>query len=127
MSWAGDFVSFVSPAGAHALRPLFSPPALGNCLHRSLARRLCRVGWLSPKVGFWGAACESVHGDGESATPLWPHQRLDGPRWLEWRKSMGSSDEVRELRDDEIDGVNGGLVVIAIIAVLIGLLVPAVQ
>jgi len=28
----------------------------------------------------------------------------------------------RELRDDELDGVSGGLVVIAIIAVLIGLL-----
>ena len=79
------------------------------------------------KCWIWGAAREPVHGDGESATPVWPHQRLDGPRWLEWRKSMGSSDEVRELRDDEIDGVNGGLVVIAIIAVLIGLLVPAVQ
>ena len=74
-----------------------------------------------------GAAGEPIHGDEESGTPLCRHQRLDGPRWLEWRKSMGSSDEVRELRDDEIDSVNGGLVVIAIIAVLIGLLVPAVQ
>ena len=26
-----------------------------------------------------GAAGEPVHGDGESATPVWPHQRLDGP------------------------------------------------
>jgi hypothetical protein len=40
---------------------------------------------------------------------------------------MSSTDEVRELRDDEIDGVTGGLVVNAIIAVLIGLLLPAVQ
>jgi hypothetical protein len=40
---------------------------------------------------------------------------------------MASSDELRELRDDEVDGVTGGLVVNAIIAVLIGLLLPAVQ
>jgi hypothetical protein len=32
-----------------------------------------------------------------------------------------------ELRDDELDEASGGLVVIAIIAVLIGLLLPAVQ
>jgi len=32
-----------------------------------------------------------------------------------------------ELRDDELDAASGGLVVIAIIAVLIGMLVPAVQ
>ena len=38
-----------------------------------------------------------------------------------------TSDELRELRDEEIDTVNGGLVVIAIIAVLIGLLLPAVN
>jgi hypothetical protein len=35
--------------------------------------------------------------------------------------------DTRVLRDDEVDQVDGGLVVIAIIAVLIGLLVPAVQ
>jgi hypothetical protein len=32
-----------------------------------------------------------------------------------------------ELRDEELDAASGGLVVIAIIAVLIGMLVPAVQ
>jgi len=32
-----------------------------------------------------------------------------------------------ELQDDELDAASGGLVVIAIIAVLIGMLVPAVQ
>ena len=35
--------------------------------------------------------------------------------------------DIRVLRDDEVDAVDGGLVVIAIIAVLIGLLVPSVQ
>jgi hypothetical protein len=35
--------------------------------------------------------------------------------------------DIRVLRDDEVDQAGGGLVVIAIIAVLIGLLVPAVQ
>ncbi len=35
-----------------------------------------------------------------------------------------ATDELRELRDDELDGVSGGLVVIAIIAILIPLLVP---
>jgi hypothetical protein len=32
--------------------------------------------------------------------------------------------ELRELTDDEFDAVNGGLVVIAIIAILIGPLLP---
>jgi hypothetical protein len=35
--------------------------------------------------------------------------------------------DIRALRDDEVDQVDGGLVVIAIIAVLIGMLEPAVQ
>ena len=38
-----------------------------------------------------------------------------------------TSDELRELRDEEIDTVNGGLIVIAIIAVLISLLLPPVN
>jgi hypothetical protein len=37
-----------------------------------------------------------------------------------------TNDELRELRGDELDGVTGGLVVIAIIAILIGQLRPAV-
>jgi lactobin A/cerein 7B family class IIb bacteriocin len=37
-----------------------------------------------------------------------------------------TSDELRELQDDELDAVSGGLVVTAIIAILIGLL-PAVR
>jgi hypothetical protein len=36
-------------------------------------------------------------------------------------------DELRELRDDEVDGVTGGLVVISIIGILVGLLLPAVN
>ena len=35
--------------------------------------------------------------------------------------------ELRALNDDELDAVEGGLVVRAIICVLIGLLVPAIQ
>jgi hypothetical protein len=36
-------------------------------------------------------------------------------------------DELRELRNDEVDGVTGGLVVISIIGILVGLLLPAVN
>jgi hypothetical protein len=59
----------------------------------------------------------------------------DVPRcWVE--KIMGKSDDssklgrepqMRELRDDELDGVTGGLVVIPIIMTLVGLLLPAVN
>jgi hypothetical protein len=35
--------------------------------------------------------------------------------------------ELRELRDDEVDGVTGGLVVISIIGILVGLFLPAVN
>ena len=38
-----------------------------------------------------------------------------------------TSDELRELQDDEIDAINGGLVVISIIGILVGLLLPAVN
>jgi|RhiMetdeSRZDD1v2_1073273.scaffolds.fasta_scaffold405888_4 hypothetical protein len=38
--------------------------------------------------------------------------------------NLGHITQVRELRDDELDAVSGGLVVTAIIAILIGLLLP---
>jgi hypothetical protein len=37
------------------------------------------------------AAGEPVHGGGESVEPVWPHQRLDGPRWLAGRKIVSKS------------------------------------
>jgi hypothetical protein len=46
---------------------------------------------------------------------------------LRWRKMNTTNDELRELRDDELDGVSGGLVVISIIGILVGLLLPAVN
>jgi hypothetical protein len=36
-------------------------------------------------------------------------------------------DELRELRDEELDAVTGGLVVISVIPILVGLLLPAVD
>jgi hypothetical protein len=38
-----------------------------------------------------------------------------------------TSNDLRELRDDEVDGVSGGLVVISIIGILIGQLLPPVN
>ena len=38
-----------------------------------------------------------------------------------------TSDDLRELRDDEVDGVSGGLVVMSIIGILIGPLLPPVN
>jgi hypothetical protein len=40
------------------------------------------------------------------------------------RDMTTATDELRELRDDELDAVTGGLVVIAIIAILFGPLLP---
>ena len=39
----------------------------------------------------------------------------------------GAELEHDELRDDELNAVNGGLVVISIIGILVGLLLPAVN
>ena len=73
-----------------------------------------------------GAAGEPVHrsGDRRCASVAAPATGWSALAWMETIMS-NTSDELRELRDEEIDAVNGGLVVIAIIAILIGLLVPA--
>jgi hypothetical protein len=63
-----------------------------------------------------GRGSEPVHGGGESVEPVWLHQRLDGPRWLELEKSMSNdaatSEQVREpsreLAEDELAQVSGG-------------------
>ena len=41
--------------------------------------------------------------------------------------NLGRAAQVQELQDSELDAASGGLVVIAIIAILIGQLQPAVQ
>ena len=41
--------------------------------------------------------------------------------------NLGRAAQVQELQDSELDAVSGGLVVIAIIAILTGQLQPAVQ
>ena len=40
---------------------------------------------------------------------------------------VNAKDQIRPLDDDDMDGVNGGLVVISIIGMLVGLLLPAVN
>ena len=43
------------------------------------------------------------------------------------RDQLTINDLNRELRDDELDAVSGGLVVISVIGILVGLLLPAVN
>jgi hypothetical protein len=43
------------------------------------------------------------------------------------RDQLTINDLNRELRDDELDAVSGGLVVISVIGILVGLLLPTVN
>jgi hypothetical protein len=43
------------------------------------------------------------------------------------KHSASDLNQDRELRDDELDAVNGGLVVISIIGICVGLLLPTVN
>jgi hypothetical protein len=68
-----------------------------------------------------GAVCERVHSNGESVEPVCPAPATRSlAKWSEAIMTT-ATDELRELRDDELDSVSGGLVVIAILAILIGL------
>jgi hypothetical protein len=53
-----------------------------------------------------------VHSGGESVEPVCPrHQRLDGPFASLMEMTMSkTNDTVRELRDDELEKVNGGYI-----------------
>jgi hypothetical protein len=84
-----------------------------------------------------GAAGEPVHSGGETVAPVWLHRAIG------WVRSPGLMEKIMskttmhnervmtmatgELRDHELDGVTGGLVVIAIIAILFGQLLPVVN
>jgi len=84
-----------------------------------------------------GAASEPVHSGGETVAPVWLHRAIG------WVRSPGLMEKIMskttmhnervmtmatgELRDHELDGVTGGLVVIAIIAILFGQLLPVVN
>src|SRR5262245_39674047 len=79
--------------------------AARGCAHRQVCALHCDG---HHEMSDSGAGSERPHNDAESAEPPWPHRRLDGPFAGRWRKSMRrSSDELRELRDDEVDGVSG--------------------
>jgi hypothetical protein len=67
----------------------------------------------------FGGRREPVHSGCESAEP--PNVCTKGSEM----NMTTATDELRELRDDELEAVSGGLVVIAIIAILIGLRPPA--
>src|SRR4051812_8461271 len=62
----------------------------------------------------FGADGEPVHSDAASVQPAWPHQRLDGPRWLEWRRIMhktNHTEKTRELTEAELSTVSGGITI----------------
>src|SRR5262245_50231553 len=67
------------------------------------------------KCLIWVRPSEAVHRSGDGAASVWPHQRwMVHAVWME--KIMSKTTmrnlerrEVRELRDDELDGVSGGL------------------
>ena len=53
--------------------------------------------------------------------------RLSNSREIVMEETQTDSETIRELTAAELDQASGGLVVIAIIAILTGLLLPAVQ
>jgi hypothetical protein len=70
------------------------------------------------------APSEQVHSGGESVEPVCPAPAIRSlAKWSEVIMTT-ATDELRELRDDELDAVSGGLVVIAIIAILMPFIPP---
>jgi hypothetical protein len=104
--------------------PAWVPP----CLYRAdvASRRFCIVCINQPcggprasllasirecdghhEMSDFGADGEPVHSGGESVAPAWPHQQLDGPRWLleTWVMRTNANREDREFRELSVQDV----------------------
>jgi hypothetical protein len=122
-----------SPLGTRRILEFAEAPDQSVWARDNLAR--AAVGRCAPSTVTAITKCliqmQAVNGLTVTPRALNHHGRTGdwiGPFAGWWRVIMTkTSDDLRELRDDEVDGVSGGLVVISIIGILIGQLLPPVN